>query len=122
MVPPASGVSPPSTRSRLVFPAPLRPTNPTLSPARTVNDASTKVRRPPTSTLRSRTWSTRPLWRSAVVRGERVLRGVGRRGRRGGRGRGRSPEEVVVDRRVVLVDHGVAPSWLALPVQRNPGV
>ena len=59
-VPAAAGASPPSTLSRLVLPAPLRPTRPTLSPARTRNDASSRVRRPPTSTLSWRASSTPP--------------------------------------------------------------
>ena len=56
--PPAASASPASTFSRLVLPAPLRPTRPTLSPARSENDASAKVRRPPTSTDSERAWST----------------------------------------------------------------
>ena len=59
-VPAVAGTSPPSTLSRLVLPAPLRPTRPTLSPARTRNDASSNVRRPPTSTLSWRASSTPP--------------------------------------------------------------
>src|SRR4051794_17224376 len=46
------------TLSMLVLPAPFRPTRPTLSPARTVKVASSRVNRPPTSTLRPRTLST----------------------------------------------------------------
>ena len=45
-LPPAGGSSPLKTLSRLVLPAPLRPTRPTLSPARTLNEASARVRRP----------------------------------------------------------------------------
>src|SRR5256885_10492096 len=57
------GFWPLRTRIRLVLPAPLRPTRPTLSPARTVKLASTNVRRPPTSTARFLAWSTAPVWR-----------------------------------------------------------
>src|SRR5688572_27931466 len=55
------------TFNMLVLPAPLRPTSPTLSPARTVNEASTRVSRPPTSTLRARAWSTHHCAWSPVV-------------------------------------------------------
>src|SRR5712691_2859502 len=56
---PASGsCSPASTLRRLVLPAPLRPTSPTLSPAATVKLASDKTRRAATSMARLRTWST----------------------------------------------------------------
>ena len=51
--------SPAMTFSSEVLPAPLRPTSPTLSPACSENEAPVVVNRPPTSTLRSRTWSTR---------------------------------------------------------------
>ena len=59
MVPAVGWPAPPSTRSRLVLPAPLRPTRPTLSRARIVKAASSTTKRPPTSTLTPRTWSTR---------------------------------------------------------------
>ena len=48
--PAAGSASPPSTRNRLVFPAPLRPTNPTLSRGITVKSADATTIRPPTST------------------------------------------------------------------------
>src|SRR5712664_1249108 len=58
---PASGsCSPASTFRRLVLPAPLRPTSPTLSPAATVKLASDRTRRAATSMARLRTWSTSP--------------------------------------------------------------
>src|SRR5262245_18159193 len=56
------------TFSIVVLPAPLRPTRPTLSPARSVNEARSSVGRPPTSIDSSRTWSTdhgRALGRAA---------------------------------------------------------
>src|SRR5260370_1369528 len=56
--PAAGGASPPSAFSRVVLPAPFLPTRPTLSPARTMNDASSKVTRPPTSTCRCLASST----------------------------------------------------------------
>src|SRR5215471_8015189 len=56
--PSAAGVAPPSTRSRLVLPAPLRPTRPTLSRARMVKVAPDTTRRPPTSTPSPLTAST----------------------------------------------------------------
>ena len=58
-IPPAGSDSPAMTFSSEVLPAPLRPTRPTLSPACNENEAPVVVNRPPTSTLRSRTWSTR---------------------------------------------------------------
>src|SRR5712691_4881446 len=58
---PASGsCSPASTLRRLVLPAPLRPTSPTLSPAATLKLASDKTRRAAMSMARLRTWSTSP--------------------------------------------------------------
>src|SRR5712692_3083844 len=56
--PASESCSPASTLSRLVLPAPLRPTSPTLSPAATVKLASDKTRRAATSMARLRTWST----------------------------------------------------------------
>src|SRR5229473_438841 len=61
MTNPASGsCSPASTLRRLVLPAPLRPTSPTLSPAATLKLASDKTRRAATSMARLRTCSTNP--------------------------------------------------------------
>ena len=58
---PADGsVSPPSTRNRLVLPAPLRPTRPTLSRGMTVKSADSTTSRPPTSTESACAWSTCP--------------------------------------------------------------
>src|SRR5689334_16473787 len=45
-------VAPPSTRRRVVLPAPLRPTRPTLSPGRMSSDAPRTIVVPPTSTVR----------------------------------------------------------------------
>jgi hypothetical protein len=56
--PSVGSTSPPSTLNRLVFPAPLRPTSPTLSRATTVKLAWSTTSRPPTSTERSRTCNT----------------------------------------------------------------
>ena len=50
--PAAGSDSPPSTRNRLVLPAPLRPTRPTLSRGMTVKSADSTTSRPPTSTER----------------------------------------------------------------------
>ncbi len=55
--PRCGSVSPASTRSNDVLPAPLRPVSPTLSPARTVKLAWSRVTTPPTSTESSRTAS-----------------------------------------------------------------
>src|ERR1700686_2761321 len=56
---PAAGSSSPArTLSRLVLPAPLRPTNPTLSPGATVKLASVSTRRATTSMAGFLTWST----------------------------------------------------------------
>ena len=62
-VPAVGSVSPPSTLNRLVLPAPLRPTRPTLSRGMTVNEASATTSRPPTSTESPgpATWPSR-LW------------------------------------------------------------
>ena len=49
-VPAAGSASPPRTRNRLVLPAPLRPTRPTLSRGITVKSTDSTTRRPPTST------------------------------------------------------------------------
>src|SRR5438270_8111082 len=57
-MPAAASSSPARTFSRLVLPAPLRPTRPTLSPAATVNEASLSTRLATTSMARFRTWST----------------------------------------------------------------
>src|SRR3954454_11478421 len=56
--PAAAGEAPPSTRSRLVLPAPLRPTRPTLSRARTAKVAPDTTKRPPTSTATELATST----------------------------------------------------------------
>src|SRR4051812_20315396 len=56
--PAAAGAAPPSTRSRLVLPAPLRPTRPTLSRARTEKVAPDTTKRPPTSTASELATST----------------------------------------------------------------
>ena len=58
--PAAGATSPLKTLSKLVLPAPLRPTRPTLSPARKPKVARDKTVRPPTSTLSSRASSTHP--------------------------------------------------------------
>ena len=55
---PAGRSAPPSTRSSVVLPAPLRPTRPTFSPGRTCRVTPSTIRFPPTSTTRSRTVST----------------------------------------------------------------
>ena len=57
--PAAGSVSPPSTRNRLVLPAPLRPTRPTLSRGMTVKSADSTTSRPPTSTESPWAWSIR---------------------------------------------------------------
>src|SRR3981081_2364454 len=57
-MPAAGSSSPASTLSRLVLPAPFRPTNPTLSPAATVKLASESTRRAATSMARFLTCST----------------------------------------------------------------
>ena len=57
-----------STFSRLVLPAPLRPTRPTLSPGATVKLASDSTRRPPTSTLRRAGYEHgRPGWQRCLA-------------------------------------------------------
>ena len=58
--PAAGSASPPSTRNRLVLPAPLRPTRPTLSRGMTVKSADSTTSRPPTSTESACAWSTGP--------------------------------------------------------------
>src|SRR5438067_2000847 len=55
MAPAMGGCSPASTLRSEVLPTPLRPTRPTLSPERAVNDAPSKTTRPPTSTETPRT-------------------------------------------------------------------
>ena len=55
MTPALGSAMPPSTRSSEVLPAPLRPTRPTRSPARTVKPAPSTTRMPPTSTVSPRT-------------------------------------------------------------------
>ena len=52
------GRSPPSVRSSVVLPAPLRPTSPTLSPGYTENDASSTSTRSATSIVSSCPWIT----------------------------------------------------------------
>ena len=49
------GASPAMTLSIVVLPVPLRPTSPTLSPARSLNEAPSRVTRLPTSMRSSRT-------------------------------------------------------------------
>ena len=66
--PPAGSASPAMTFSSDVLPAPLRPTRPTLSPGCSENEAPVVVNRPPTSTLRSRTWSTKSCYCPCVDR------------------------------------------------------
>src|SRR5918992_407839 len=55
MTPALGSAMPPRTRSSDVLPAPLRPTRPTLSPARTVKPAPSTTRVPPISTVSPRT-------------------------------------------------------------------
>src|SRR5690606_2444762 len=55
MTPARGSAIPPSTRRSEVFPAPLRPTSPTRSPARMVKPTPSTRRVPPTSTVRPRT-------------------------------------------------------------------
>src|SRR5262245_57750080 len=55
MIPALGSAIPPSVRRSVVLPAPLRPTSPTRSPARTVNPAPSTTRVPPISTVRPRT-------------------------------------------------------------------
>ena len=70
---PAYGsAAPPSTFSRLVLPAPLRPTRPTLSRARIEKLAPSRMTVPPTSTASSRTCSTRPCSQARADQGELV--------------------------------------------------
>src|SRR5215218_5915056 len=57
--PAAGSLSPPRTRNRLVLPAPLRPTRPTLSRGMTVKSADSTTSRPPTSTESPWAWSIR---------------------------------------------------------------
>src|ERR1700682_2443386 len=57
-MPAAGSSSPARTFSRLVLPAPLRPTSPTLSPAATLKLASESTRRSATSMARFLTCST----------------------------------------------------------------
>src|ERR1700693_3235307 len=57
-MPAAGSSSPARTLSRLVLPAPFRPTSPTLSPAATVKLASVSTRRAATSMARFLTCST----------------------------------------------------------------
>jgi len=57
---PAAGSSaPPSTLNKVVLPAPLRPTIPTLSRGMTVKVAPATTSRPPTSTESACAWSIR---------------------------------------------------------------
>ena len=91
--PAAGSVSPPSTRNRLVLPAPLRPTRPTLSRGMTVKSADSTTSRPPTSTESPWAWSTRSGCQAG--RPDPTMFGVGdaagsRVARRGG-GLGRRP-------------------------------
>ena len=55
ITPALGSAMPPSTLRSDVLPAPLRPTSPTRSPARTVKAAPSTTRVPPTSTVRPRT-------------------------------------------------------------------
>src|SRR3954453_18163391 len=57
-MPPAGCAALPSTLSKVVLPAPLRPTSPTLSRACTVNDTPSSRTVPPASIRRLRAWST----------------------------------------------------------------
>src|SRR5918997_6728227 len=61
MRPCATGSSPASTLRRLVFPAPLRPTRPTLSPGNSEKEAPATTTRPATSTVSSFTCSKEDL-------------------------------------------------------------
>ena len=58
--PAAAGASPAMTLSIDVFPAPLRPTSPTVSPACRENDALSTRTFPPTSTVSPRTCNIGP--------------------------------------------------------------
>src|SRR5438067_5324968 len=60
MTPEAGATSPARTLRRLVFPAPLRPTSPTLSPSRSRKLPSRTTARAATSTVSSVAWSTAP--------------------------------------------------------------
>src|SRR5690554_6829576 len=57
-VPDFGGIAPPIVLKSDVLPAPLRPTRPTLSLARTSKLMPSASSLPPTSTARSRTWIT----------------------------------------------------------------
>ena len=61
-----AGPAPARTFSSVVLPAPLRPTRPTLSRARTVNDTPSSRIVPPASMRRFRAWSTGPGWHAAT--------------------------------------------------------
>src|SRR5712671_6529475 len=84
--PAVGAASPPMARNRLVLPAPLRPTRPTFSLARTVKLAASTTRRPPTSTLSPVTCNTRPEWH--IDPGYRGRNGDGRLSPATGDGRG----------------------------------
>ena len=60
-VPDLAGAAPPSVLKSVVLPAPLRPTRPTLSPARTWKVTPSTMVLPPISTTRSLTFSTGPV-------------------------------------------------------------
>ena len=59
--PPRGASAPPRTLKRVVLPAPLRPTSPTLSPARTCSEMPSTIVLPPISTVRSCATSIRPV-------------------------------------------------------------
>src|SRR6266511_5157644 len=125
ITPPADGASPASALRRLVFPAPLRPTSPTLSPARSVNEAPSTTRAPPTSTARSRTCNmARTVWRAARASPE--LTGRRRRisvadpdPRRGARVAAQADDELGVPGGNVLGDLGVHLARLPLRIGRR---
>src|SRR5918993_5694863 len=95
--PDLGSTAPPRTLNRLVLPAPLRPTMPTLSRAITVKLAESTTRRPPTSTEIAWAWSTGPGYGfGGIVNLPCVTRQPGRRLTESGLGPGPTARAVAV--------------------------